>query len=51
MKITRVKVWPVDMRLEEPHTIAYETVTKVVNVFIRIETDKGITGVGDEGDW
>jgi L-alanine-DL-glutamate epimerase-like enolase superfamily enzyme len=46
MKIKRVKVWPVEMRLEEPYTIAYETVEKTVNVFIRVETDKGITGCG-----
>jgi L-alanine-DL-glutamate epimerase-like enolase superfamily enzyme len=46
MKITRVKVWPVEMKLEEPYTIAYETVAEVVNVFIRIETDKGTTGFG-----
>lgn len=46
MEITRVKVWPVEMKLEEPYTIAYETVSEVVNVFIRIETDKKIVGYG-----
>lgn len=46
MEITRVKVWPVEMRLEEPYTIAYETVARVVNVFIRIETNTGVVGYG-----
>jgi L-alanine-DL-glutamate epimerase-like enolase superfamily enzyme len=46
MKITRVEVWPVEMGLEEPYTIAYETVSRVVNVFVRVETDKGVVGYG-----
>lgn len=46
MKITRVEVWPVEMRLSDPYTIAYETVSEVVNVFIRIDTNKGIVGHG-----
>jgi L-alanine-DL-glutamate epimerase-like enolase superfamily enzyme len=46
MKITNVDVWPVEMQLDEPYTIAYETVDRVVNVFIRVETDKGIVGYG-----
>jgi L-alanine-DL-glutamate epimerase-like enolase superfamily enzyme len=46
MKIKRVEVWPVEMRLEEPYTIAYESVDKTVNVLIRIETDKGFVGCG-----
>jgi len=34
------------MRLREPYTIAYETISSTGNVFLRIETDKGITGYG-----
>lgn len=34
------------MKLREPYTIAYETYAWADNVFLRIETDKGITGYG-----
>lgn len=46
MKITKVEAWPVEMVLREPYSIAYETVTSASNVFIRIETARGITGYG-----
>jgi L-alanine-DL-glutamate epimerase-like enolase superfamily enzyme len=46
MKITRVKAWPVEMKLAEPYTIAYETVTATTNVFLRVETNQAITGYG-----
>jgi L-alanine-DL-glutamate epimerase-like enolase superfamily enzyme len=46
MKITRVEAWPVTMRLEEPYTIAYETVETATNVFVRIETNSGVVGFG-----
>lgn len=34
------------MTLSEPYAIAYETVSKTTNVFIRVETSKGIVGFG-----
>jgi L-alanine-DL-glutamate epimerase-like enolase superfamily enzyme len=34
------------MKLSEPYTIAYETVDATVNVFLRMDTDSGITGFG-----
>jgi L-alanine-DL-glutamate epimerase-like enolase superfamily enzyme len=46
MKITTSEAWEVKMQLKEPYTIAYETVSSADNVFLRIETDKGITGYG-----
>lgn len=46
MKITHVETWEVKMGLREPYTIAYETISQANNIFIRIETNKGITGYG-----
>ena len=46
MKITHVEAWRVDMRLSEPYTIAYETIETTANVFLRIETNTGISGFG-----
>jgi len=46
MKITKVETWQVEMKLKEPYTIAYETIDSAVNIFLRIETSKGITGFG-----
>ncbi|BBO70333.1 dipeptide epimerase [Desulfosarcina alkanivorans] len=46
MKITHMDAWPVTMRLTEPYTIAYESVSRVTNVFLRMETSTGIIGYG-----
>jgi L-alanine-DL-glutamate epimerase-like enolase superfamily enzyme len=46
MKITRLEIWPVDMRLAEPYSIAYERVDSTTNVFLRLETNTGIVGYG-----
>lgn len=46
MRITKVVAWPVEMRLEEPYTIAYETVERVTVVFCRIETNRKLVGYG-----
>lgn len=46
MKITSVEAWSVVMCLAEPYAIFYEDVESSTNVFIRIETNKGIVGYG-----
>lgn len=46
MKIRSAEIRPVTMRLTEPYTIAYETVSQTTNVFLRLETDTGLVGFG-----
>ncbi len=46
MRITKIEAWKHRMRLSEPYTIAYETVDSTTNVFVSIETSKGVTGHG-----
>lgn len=46
MKITQVEVWPMEMALRSPYTIAYETVRRATNVMLRLHTDGPHTGLG-----
>jgi len=46
MRVTKVEAWPIALTLGEPYTIAYETVSETTNVFLRVETNQGITGYG-----
>ncbi|TKB28554.1 dipeptide epimerase [Desulfopila sp. IMCC35006] len=46
MKIKNITVWKEDLELTRPYTIAYETISSVVNLFVLLETDTGITGIG-----
>jgi len=46
MKITAVEAWPVVFELENPYTIAYETVSSATNVYLRVTTDTGPVGFG-----
>jgi L-alanine-DL-glutamate epimerase-like enolase superfamily enzyme len=46
MKIIGCEVWPVELTLAEPFTIAYMTTDKAINYFLRIDTDDGISGFG-----
>ena len=60
MKITTVECGEAKLRLAEPYTIAYETVTSASNVFLRLDTgrqvgfgcaapDPEVTGENPEG--
>ncbi len=46
MRVTGFQAWPVEMKLAEPYTIAYESVDRVTNLLVRIETSSGVTGLG-----
>lgn len=46
MRITRIESWIVEMELEEPYAIAYETVERCTNVFVRLHTSGPYAGLG-----
>jgi L-alanine-DL-glutamate epimerase-like enolase superfamily enzyme len=46
MKIKSVKTWSENLELTKPYSIAYETIDSVENVFVELELDNGIKGVG-----
>ncbi len=46
MIITHVKVWKEDLDLAKPYTIAYKTISAVENVFLLLETNNGLRGIG-----
>lgn len=46
MRITRLEAWTVSMPLAQPYAIAYETVARATNVFLRLETDSAVFGLG-----
>jgi L-alanine-DL-glutamate epimerase-like enolase superfamily enzyme len=46
MKIKKISVWKEDLELTRPYTIAYETVSCVENLFVCLEAENGITGIG-----
>lgn len=47
MKIDRVKVIPLTIPLRRPHEMAYGVVARLTPVLIILETDEGITGIGE----
>lgn len=46
MKITGIHAWRVDLQLSEPYTIAFETIERATNIFLRLETDGPVVGYG-----
>jgi L-alanine-DL-glutamate epimerase-like enolase superfamily enzyme len=46
MQISDLTHWVVPMRLCEPYTIAYETISTTTNVLLRLETKDGRVGYG-----
>jgi L-alanine-DL-glutamate epimerase-like enolase superfamily enzyme len=46
VRITKIEALKVQMPLAVPYTIAYETVSRTVNILLRVETDRGLTGFG-----
>jgi L-alanine-DL-glutamate epimerase-like enolase superfamily enzyme len=46
MKIKSVKTWQADLVNTKPYTIAFKTVTEVLNAFVEITLDNGTTGLG-----
>lgn len=46
MKIVAVNAFLKDLALSKPYTIAWETISKVENVFFEVILENGITGIG-----
>ncbi|MBX2896578.1 MAG: dipeptide epimerase [Cyclobacteriaceae bacterium] len=46
MKIKTIKVWSADLGNTKPYTIAFKTVDEVLNAFVEITLDSGLTGIG-----
>jgi L-Ala-D/L-Glu epimerase len=46
MRIKDIKVWSADLGNTKPYTIAFKTVDEVLNAFVEITLDNGITGIG-----
>jgi len=46
MKIKSIKTWSADLGNTKPYTIAFKTIDEVLNSFVEIELDNGITGIG-----
>lgn len=46
MKIRSVRTWKENLDLSKPYTIAFRTIDHVDNLFVTIELENGITGIG-----
>lgn len=46
MKIKSIKVWSADLGNTKPYTIAFKTVDEVLNAFVEVTLENGVTGMG-----
>lgn len=46
MRIAKASCWKEDLELTRPYTVAYKTTTAVENLFVRLETENGVIGLG-----
>jgi len=46
MRIKNIEVWFVDLQNTKPYTIAFKTTDLVLNAFVEITLDNGVTGIG-----
>ena len=46
MKIKDIKSWSADLGNTKPYTIAFKTVDEVLNAFVEITLENGVTGIG-----
>src|SRR6478752_7547903 len=46
MKIKTITSWSADLGNTKPYTIAFKTVDEVLNAFVEITLDNGVTGIG-----
>jgi o-succinylbenzoate synthase len=46
MKIKNVVAWSADLGNTKPYTIAFKTVDEVLNAFVEITLENGVTGIG-----
>jgi L-alanine-DL-glutamate epimerase-like enolase superfamily enzyme len=46
MKIKSIKTWSADLGNKKPYTIAFKTIDEVINAFVEVTLENGVTGIG-----
>ncbi len=46
MKIKSIKVWSTDLGNTKPYTIAFKTIDEVLNAFVEVTLENGVSGIG-----
>jgi len=44
--IRKIKIWRENLNLKRPYTISYQTISSVENIFVYLEVQKGLYGIG-----